>query len=91
MNNLEKTFEPFDKHIPVPTKGSTICYDKTTYAINNPGWSVIQILRKMQIGDSCLLSNWATSSITHAKQRYGLKFVRQLQPDGTVRVWRVPV
>jgi hypothetical protein len=80
----------FDKDIPIPRKGKPVYRDPAhAFLVGQEQFGITESLRLMEIGDSVLLSNWATTSLHYAAKRYKLKFQRQLQPDGTVRVWRV--
>ncbi len=79
----------FDRHIPAPDKGTLECLDpKRAYVLAYPGLSVSYVLKCMDPGDSCLLSNWATPSVDYLQKTQGYRFQRQLQSDGSVRIWR---
>lgn len=79
----------FDKHIPIPRKGKAEFLDtKRAYLVGQEGFGIAYALFVMEVGESCLLSNWATTSITYVQNKTGFKFQRQLQDDGSVRVWR---
>lgn len=80
----------FEKGFPVPRKGKAIYHDSgRAFLVGQEQFGVTEALRLMEVGDSCLLSNWATTSIHYVASKTGMKFQRQLQPDGTVRLWRV--
>jgi hypothetical protein len=80
----------FDKDIPIPRKGKAIYRNPAhAFLVGQEGWGVTEALKLMEVGDSCLLSNWATTSAHYVASKTGYKFQRQLQPDGTVRIWRV--
>jgi hypothetical protein len=79
----------FDKHIPIPRKGKPVYFDsRRAFLVGQEEFEVSAALRLMEVGDSCLLSNWATTSVHYVSSKTGRAFQRQLQPDGTVRVWR---
>lgn len=79
----------FDKHIPIPAKGKKeyLCSTRA-YVVGQEDFAIGYALSCMEVGDSCLISNWAAPSISYAQNKYGYKFQRQLQEDGSVRVWR---
>lgn len=80
----------FDKDIPIPRKGKAVYFnDKHAYLISAPQFPLAKALRLMEVGDSCLLSNWATTSVHYVSSKEAMTFQRQLQPDGTVRIWRI--
>ena len=80
----------FDKNIPVPRKGKPVYRNSArAFLVGQESWGVTEALRLMEVGDSCLLSNWATTSVHYVTSKEQLKFQRQLQPDGTVRIWRI--
>lgn len=79
----------FDKDIPIPRKGKPTYHDSTrAFLVGQEQFGVTEALRLMEVGDSCLLSNWATTSVHYVSSKTGRTFQRQLQPDGTVRIWR---
>lgn len=79
----------FDKDVPLPRQGKAVYFnDKHAYMLSSPQFPLAKALRMMEIGDSCLLSNWSTTSVHYVASKTGMKFQRQLQPDGTVRIWR---
>lgn len=80
----------FDKDIPIPRKGKAVFYCRNrAYLIAYPDFPLAEALRLMEVGDSCLLSNWATTSVHYVSSKTGRQFQRQLQPDGMVRIWRI--
>jgi hypothetical protein len=90
MKNTFANTPVFEKGIPVPRKGPPVfCDPSHTYLVGQPEFPVAASLLKMEIGDSCLLSNWASASVHYVSAKHKIKFQRQLQPNGTVRVWRI--
>lgn len=80
----------FEKDIPIPRKGKPTYHDpRHAFLVGQAQFPVSEALRQMEVGDSCLLSNWATTSVHYVSEKEHMKFQRQLQPDGTVRIWRV--
>jgi len=80
----------FDSTIPVPRKGPQVFLDpRHSFVVGQLGVGVSHALSMMQVGESCLLSNWSTGSINYVQKTTGYKFQRQIQENGTVRVWRV--
>lgn len=80
----------FDDHIPPPRKGKAEYLDaKHSYLVGQRDFHLSYGLSCMEVGQSCLLSNWATTSISYVQNKTGFQFQRQLQPDGSVRVWRI--
>lgn len=79
----------FDKNVPIPRKGKAVYHDpRRTFLVGQEGFSLVYAFSCMEIGDSCLMSNWASPSVTYAQKKLGYKFTRQIQDDGTVRIWR---
>lgn len=91
MTNTPQIIQPvFDKHVPMPHKHREDCQlSKRAYLVGQENFSITHALSLMEIGDSCLLSNWATTSVHYSQSKTGYKFTRQIQDDGTVRIWRV--
>lgn len=80
----------FDQNIPIPAKGSVKLHDpKRSYFIGQEQFSISFALSCMQIGESGVMSNWATPSINYIQKKLGYRFQRESQEDGSVRVWRV--
>lgn len=80
----------FDRDVPVPKKGRAEFLDpKHAYLVGQEQFGLSYGLSCMEVGESCLISNWATTSVTYVQQKHGMKFQRELQADGSVRIWRV--
>lgn len=80
----------FDKGIPIPSKQrSALMNQGRTVVVGQEQFSVSLVLAAMQVGDSCLLSNWAPTSVNYVQKKTPFRYQREVQPDGNVRVWRV--
>jgi len=67
-----------EKGIPLPTR--LICRER--------GGKWVDLLRRMEIGDSFLVPMVAVSSINSVSKRIGMKLRYQKQPDGiNMRCW----
>lgn len=79
----------FDKSIPIPRRAPRVYDTRRAYIIGKESVPLSQALRKMEVGDSCLLSHWASTSVHYVAKKEKMKFKRQQQPDGTIRIWRI--
>lgn len=80
----------FDNNIPPPRKGKLQHLNpRHAYLVGQEDIQLAQGLGYMEVGQSCLLSNWATTSVSYIQKKLGFRFQRQQQPDGTVRIWRI--
>lgn len=79
----------FDKDIPIPPKRKADLFDDIKpYVVGQRQFSVSYVLTCMEVGDSCLISSWAPTSVSYIQKKTGFRFQREVQNDGTVRIWR---
>jgi hypothetical protein len=80
----------FDQDVPIPAKGRVQFQDPNrSYFIGQEQFSISFALSCMKVGESGLMSNWATTSINYIQKKLGYRFQRESQVDGSVRVWRI--
>lgn len=86
----KKLAPKFDKSVPFPITGRPGFYDPhKAYSIRQPHFPISYLLSVMQVGESFLASNYATTSVNYAQKKHGYRYKRQLQVDGSVRIWRI--